>query len=102
MVDKPMNGHARDVDAPTATEKVVASIWSDVLQRPEFDKGDNFYVSGGDSLTSMITIFRVGEHFRVELPQDALANAPTLVEFCSLVDRVLSATLANLNTATPG
>ncbi len=64
--------------ASTATEKLVAGIWSQVLRIEQVGVHDNFFDLGGHSLLATQVISRVHEVFRVELPLRALFEEPTV------------------------
>lgn len=72
----------------TPTESVVSAIWADLLQQSVIEPNDNFFDQGGDSLMAMIVQFRVAEELQVELYPGALNEAPTLRQFCGLIDRL--------------
>ncbi|MEH1822387.1 MAG: amino acid adenylation domain-containing protein [Nostoc sp.] len=70
----------------TATEEVLAEIWSDVLRLEKVGIHDNFFALGGHSLSAMQVISRLRETFKVELPISCLFDYPTVVE----LDRQIS------------
>lgn len=71
----------------TCTENRTAVIWSEVLQCAEPIRPDsNFFALGGDSLGMMMLLFRVGEEYQLETFPEMLLEAPTLREFCVLLD----------------
>jgi amino acid adenylation domain-containing protein len=70
----------------TATEEVLAEIWSDVLGLEQVGIHDNFFALGGHSLSAMQVIARLRETFKVELPISCLFDYPTVVE----LDRQIS------------
>ena len=71
----------------TETEKQVALLWTEILQRPVASAADNFFELGGDSMMMMMVLFRVGEVLGIELPQGVLVDTPHLGEFCQLIDQ---------------
>jgi len=75
-----------DKQAFSPTEISVGEIWMEALQLDEINPGDNFFERGGDSLATMMMLFRVSDVLNVDMPPDALMNAPTLREFCMAVD----------------
>jgi myxalamid-type nonribosomal peptide synthetase MxaA len=75
----------------TQTESIVYAIWVEVLQEEEIGPEDNFFGLGGDSLMSMIVIFRVKDELNVELPPGSIYKSPTLREFSQLIDDRLDA-----------
>lgn len=84
-----MTAHLDSATVPelTATESVVSAIWAELLQRPTVEPADHFFDHGGDSMMAMIVQFRVADELHVELPPGAVNEAPTLREFCALIDR---------------
>ncbi len=74
-------GAAPDGISPrTAAERVVAGIWSSVLQREPIGVEDNFFDLGGHSLQATQIILRLRAEFPVEqLPLRRMFEAPTVV-----------------------
>jgi len=70
----------------THTESVIRKIWMDVLQKDNIRPEDNFFELGGDSMMTMMVLFQVKDTLHVELPPDAMFEAPTLREFCLVID----------------
>jgi FkbH-like protein len=62
-------------DGMTETERKLAAIWSDLLERPAVAVADNFFDLGGHSLLAVLLILRVRETFGVELPIDDVYSA---------------------------
>ena len=84
------------------TEVTVGEIWMEALQLGKINSDDNFFERGGDSLTTMMMLFRVSDVLNVDIPPDALMDAPTLREFCQSIDDMKTAqnTIAEDNTET--
>jgi len=80
--------HEKRVLSPTET--TVGGIWVEALQLDEIDPDDNFFELGGDSLLTMMMLFRVSDVLNVDMPPDALMDAPTLGEFCRAIDGMKS------------
>jgi len=72
--------------AVSPTEIIVGEIWMEALQLDAINPDDNFFGQGGDSLTTMMMLFRVSDVFNIEMPPDALMEAPTLREICREID----------------
>ncbi len=51
----------------------------------------NFFELGGDSLMTMMVIFRINDVLNIDLPPGAIMEAPTLWEFCKKVDEEITA-----------
>jgi acyl carrier protein len=79
---------ANDVRAPlSVTEQAIASLWDEVLQTSgPRQPSDNFFALGGDSMSMVTVLFRIKEEFSVDLPPEALFNAPSLRQLSALVD----------------
>jgi len=80
--------HDKRVFSPT--EIAVGKIWMEALVLDEINLDDNFFELGGDSLLTMMMLFRVSDVLNVDMPPDALMDAPTLGEFCQAIDGVKS------------
>ena len=70
----------------SSTEITVGEIWMETLQLDNINPDDNFFEMGGDSLASMMMLFRVSDIMNLDMPPDALMDAPTLWEFCKAID----------------
>jgi len=88
----------RDKQAFSPTEVAVGEIWMEALQIEKIIHDDNFFELGGDSLMTMMMLFRVSDVLNVDMPPDALMDAPTLREFCLAIDNMKCAQ----NTAETG
>ena len=75
-----------DRQALSPTEITVGEIWMEALQSDKINPDDNFFEQGGDSLTTMMMLFRVSDVLNVDMTPDALMEAPTLREFCQEID----------------
>ena len=62
----------------TAAEKVVAGIWSRVLDVEEIGIRDNFFRLGGHSMMATRLMFRIREAFGIEIPLRVLFAEPTV------------------------
>jgi diaminobutyrate-2-oxoglutarate transaminase len=70
-----------DPSIPASTKSTLIqlrAIWEEVLHRSDFDEDDDFFDLGGHSLTAVQMISLVAERMQVELPIDAVFDAPTL------------------------
>jgi acyl carrier protein len=70
----------------TKTEDIVGGIWAELLQAENVESSSNFFALGGDSMMLMIAQYRIAEILKVELPPDAISDAPTLHEYCKVID----------------
>lgn len=60
------------------SEALVASVWEELLGRPEIGIYDNFFALGGQSLLATRVMTRINETTGVELPVDTIFNQPTI------------------------
>ena len=77
-------GGAR-VAARTATERVLARVWSDLLGVAEVGTTDNFFALGGHSLLATQIVSRVRDTLQVEVPVRTLFEGPTVAELARAV-----------------
>ncbi|MFC3374389.1 amino acid adenylation domain-containing protein [Rugamonas sp. CCM 8940] len=80
----------------SATEIVLAAIWSEVLGQaglapPQVGLRDNFFNLGGHSLLATQLFSRMRQRFAVELPINTLFESPVLEDFARAVDLALAA-----------
>ncbi len=76
----------------TATEKMIAAIWSEIIGVGRVGADDNFFQLGGHSLLAARVATQVGRRFAVELPVRALFERPTLAGFAAHVDELSGGT----------
>jgi acyl carrier protein len=74
----------------TETENIVSKIWSEVLQQSKINPEDNFFEMGGDSLMTMMVMFRVKEVLHIDMPPYTISQSPTLREFCQKIDEQMA------------
>ncbi|MCA1681977.1 MAG: phosphopantetheine-binding protein [Actinobacteria bacterium] len=75
----------------TATERVLAAIWTDVLGMERVGVEDNFFELGGDSLRSMQLTSRARTAFDVALTPRDILTARTVSALAELVEeKILS------------
>jgi len=72
----------------SATQAVVAQVWSDVLQIGEIDATRNFFDLGGDSLKAIEVISRLQASLDVEVPLIAFFEDPTIVHLAAVADEL--------------
>jgi acyl carrier protein len=76
---------AADAGTVAAT---VAAIWAATLGVDALDLADDFFERGGNSLIAMQVVLRIGAGLGLKLTPADLFEAPTLGEFCGLVERL--------------
>jgi amino acid adenylation domain-containing protein len=69
------------------TEEALARIWSDLLHVEAVGVNESFFDLGGHSLLGAQLLARVRSELRVELPLQALFEAPTIAALAVEVDR---------------
>lgn len=88
--------------APTGdTLQVVTAIWADLLQRPVIQPEDDFFEQGGDSMLMSVVQFRIQEELGLEVSPTAIFEAPTLREFCALLDTLAVGVSAGSERTSP-
>lgn len=81
----------RAIRAPqTATEEEVLAVWRDVLGREDLSTDDDFFASGGDSLSTLPLVFKLQAALGVEIPLAAVFAAPTVVALSETIDSIRS------------
>jgi amino acid adenylation domain-containing protein len=76
-----------DTAPQSATEKIVAKVWSDVLAREQVGRDDNFFDLGGHSLLAAQVIARINAVRGTPVSVRVLFDQPTLAGFSSELDR---------------
>ncbi len=70
----------------TATEALMAAIWSEVLERPQVGINDDFFELGGHSLMAFRLFSLIRERFQKDLPVANLFVRPTIALLSELLD----------------
>lgn len=71
----------------TETERRLASIWRELLQKPAVSPSDNFFDLGGHSLLAVLLLMRIKEEFGVELTvDDVYSGTLTLSELAATIE----------------
>jgi hypothetical protein len=69
---------AAPVPPRNATERAIAEIWTEVLERGEVGIHDNFFQLGGHSLIATRVMSRMAKAFQVDLPVRVIFETPTI------------------------
>ena len=78
---------AATYEAPsTATERVLAALWEELLGRERVGVNDHFFALGGHSLVAIRVLGRISRSFGVRLPLRTLFDTPVLSALAALVD----------------
>lgn len=90
-----------DTDTPvvaprTPTEQAIADLWGAVLRQERVSIRDDFFASGGHSLTAVNLVGRINRELGSSLPLQVLFDAPTIAELARRVDRAPATTLSRL------
>ncbi|MFH9870306.1 amino acid adenylation domain-containing protein [Streptomyces lydicus] len=93
------HGTAEPVAPRTPTEEALAVIWAELLGLPQVGVEDDFFDLGGDSVTSLRLMSRIGGAFGVEVSPRDFFDAPTIA---ALAERLEDTILAQLEEAVGG
>ncbi|GAA2844544.1 non-ribosomal peptide synthetase [Nonomuraea rubra] len=88
---------APKVAPATDAERLVAAVWSEVLERPEVWAGDDFFALGGASFAATRVAARLREMLQVAVPVRLLFDRPVLADFASALEELLAADLMGGN-----
>jgi len=80
------------------SERVLAEIWSDVLDRDKVGVHDHFFKLGGHSLLATLVIARIRNHFSLPIEVRALYDHPTVEALAEFIDTQLWATAGPVTT----
>jgi natural product biosynthesis luciferase-like monooxygenase protein/FkbM family methyltransferase len=82
--------HARSevefVAPRTSTESELAALWSEILGNDRFGIHDNFFDSGGHSLSATQLVTRIRRNFAVELSLRDFIKCPTIAGLAELIE----------------
>lgn len=77
-LDGRISANRESVAPQTATEKLLAEIWSELLGLDQVGVHDNFFEAGGHSLLATQIISRIRNQFQIEAPLRELFEKPTI------------------------
>ncbi|MDI1443035.1 acyltransferase domain-containing protein [Polyangium sp. 6x1] len=83
---RPAEGGA---DRAAQTERELAALWAKLLSADEIGPNDHFFELGGNSLVATRLRTRIVKTFRVDLPLQAVYQAPTLREMALTIDALI-------------
>ncbi len=83
----------------TAAERIIAEIWSDVLDLDQIGVHDDFFQLGGHSVLAAQVHLRIQDELDIDLPLRALFDATTLGELAAEVERAVQEDVARLSDA---
>ncbi|MEM6278438.1 MAG: amino acid adenylation domain-containing protein [Verrucomicrobiota bacterium] len=70
----------------TDTEKVVASLWSEILRVETIHRNDDFFTLGGHSLAGLRLFTRLQDRYGIDLPLATLFQASTVESLSARID----------------
>ena len=70
----------------TSTERMVASVWADVLGRNDISVTRSFFAYGGHSLKAAVVVRRLSDQLGIEVALSALMAARTVRELARTID----------------
>lgn len=82
-----------------ATEREMASLWTELLGLSEIGVHDNFFELGGHSLLAIQLVSRIRQRFGVELPLRGLFETPTVAGCVALLPRMATAAAPQIRRA---
>ncbi|TWF40432.1 amino acid adenylation domain-containing protein/thioester reductase-like protein [Chitinophaga polysaccharea] len=68
------------------TERIIAEVWSDILERPYIHHGDNFFDIGGDSLLVATVVTKLKDRFNIKMYLRDLYQYPELRALATMID----------------
>ncbi|HEY2291170.1 MAG TPA: amino acid adenylation domain-containing protein, partial [Thermoanaerobaculia bacterium] len=81
---------ATGYEAPaTPLQDILATIWGEVLSLPRVGLNDNFFISGGNSLSAIQVVSRIRRTLKVEVALRSLFDAPTLGALSLVVEQAM-------------
>ncbi len=85
----------------TKTEKVMGSIWSQLLHRDTIDRQDHFFEIGGDSIMAMQLASKVDDQFHIETPIRLIFENATLAEYASRIEELRTKKIKKASSKIP-
>lgn len=83
----------------TATQRLLANIWSDVLGIRPIGLHDDFYALGGDSLIAIRVISRLKEALDLNLEAKLIFEHSTVAQLASAIENLQAALAVSVDTA---
>ena len=72
-----------------STEKLIASIWANLLEIKQIGIHHNFFELGGHSLLATQVVSRIKQAFSIEIPLRSLFENPTVAELAQRIETTL-------------
>lgn len=89
--------NANYVAPDTEFEKMLASIWSEVLQIEKIGVHDNFLELGGNSLAAIRITSRVNNTFDLDLPLNTVFENPNIFQLAQHIEKSMLIMLGEIN-----
>lgn len=70
-------------------ERKLVAIWEDMIGTKPIGIEDDFFELGGHSLLATEIIFKVREHFKIDVPLDSLFEKPTIANISAYIENYL-------------
>lgn len=80
------SGGTRGRGPRTPTERLIAQLWSDLLQLERVGRDDNFFALGGHSLSALRMVSRLGVILSLDVPAAAVFRCPTVQQLAAWLD----------------
>jgi amino acid adenylation domain-containing protein len=81
--------------AQTPIEEIVAGVWAEVLGLKNVGINTSFFELGGHSLLALRLVSRLQSAFQIELPVDAVFEAPTVSGLAVVIENIIQANEAH-------
>jgi acyl-CoA synthetase (AMP-forming)/AMP-acid ligase II/acyl carrier protein len=75
--------------AESEIERVLVTLWEEILSYEPIGLDDNFFACGGDSLQASRLIARIQSSFEVDLPLGSIFRNPTIRELSDLIENLI-------------
>lgn len=69
----------------TRIEENLLRLWRDILDSPRISNEDDFFLSGGNSLSAIELLIRIQREYQISLPPDTIYRYPTIKEQAELL-----------------
>ncbi|HEY9116149.1 MAG TPA: amino acid adenylation domain-containing protein [Bacteroidales bacterium] len=89
LAKKNLNRSANQHVAPTTeNEKTIARIWEEVLSLKNIGLDENFFNLGGHSLLAFKVIYKVNNHFQIDLPLKEFFSNSTIRQLAAHIENL--------------
>jgi acyl carrier protein len=83
----------------TEAERLVAEIFSEILQVEKVGAEDDFFALGGNSLRGMRAMARIRADIEVDVPMRSLFSYPVVADLAAQIERLIAAEVDELSEA---